>query len=448
MVDGSRDERAAEERRPADAPGDADDGDSTGNPQPRVPDLGSAAVGSGSDPDGRPPTVSPPGDRTKATATASSRDRPVHSSTDRHSGVDDSRSPTDDSRTGTEDRSGGSERRSPQSARETDESRSPQSARETDESRSDRVSPEDRIPLDPSLETHRAESTPPERDPSPESPGEAPDPQTGRFWAGVLAALAVVSFLTAAIIQRQGPLDAALGAAALGVVFLGVAVVGLRIRPMVLGVLAAGWAEHRRYVGFSAAIFGLGILLGALLGSAGYNVLDIIAEMTGEHPFEGIEDEELTAWWFIRNNSLPFALSIVGAVTLGLLTAYVMVFNGIIVGNVGWFVGGAVGVEFLVVGLTPHGIFELTALFIAAGVGFRLFYRLGQRVLGKRESFVTKRYLVRTTALVVFGWLLLALAAFVEAHLTGLFLETLFDAPEPDTASMNETASAIVAALF
>ena len=432
MVDGSRDERAADERRP----GDADDEDSAATPQPRVPDRESGAAGSGTDPDGRPPTVSPPMDRTEPSVTARSRDRPLHSSPDHTAGAADSRPPTEGSRRESEDRSGGSKQRLSQSARETDQSRS------------DRVSPEDRIPLDPSLETHRGESTPPERDPSPESPGEAPDPQTVRFWAGVLAALAVVSFLTATIIQRHGPLDAALGAAALGIVFLGVAVVGLRVRPALLGVLAAGWAEHRRYVGFSAAIFALGILLGALAGSAGYNVLEILTELTGEDPFGDLPDEgELTAWWFIRNNSLPFALSIVGAVTLGLLTAYVMVFNGIIVGNVGWFVGGAVGVDFLIVGLTPHGVFELTALFIAAGVGFRLFYRLGQRVLGNRESFVTKQYLVQTAALVVFGWLLLALAAFVEAHLTGLFLDALFDEPETAGAA-NETASAIVAALL
>jgi len=103
-----------------------------------------------------------------------------------------------------------------------------------------------------------------------------------------------------------------------------------------------------------------------------------------------------------------------------------MVFNGIIVGNVGAFIAGSVGVGYILVGLLPHGIFELPALFIAAGVGFRLLYRVGQRIRGSRSSIITKRYLYRTGLLVLAGWLLLVVAAVVEAFVTPALLETLF----------------------
>ncbi|WP_290815585.1 stage II sporulation protein M [Halovivax sp.] len=315
---------------------------------------------------------------------------------------------------------------------------------------------DDRIPIDPSLDLDvdapdRVGDEPPERDPPPSAPGfdADPDPETVRRWAALLSALGVVSFLTALLVQFQGELPAALGAAGLGVVFLATGLFGLRERPELLQLLADGWAEHRRYVGFTVALFAFGAAVGLAIGAAGYDVLELIAEALGEHPFEGIEEEDLTAEWFLRNNSVPFLMAIAGAITLGILTAYILVFNGIIVGNVAWVVGGVVGADFIVVGLAPHGIFELTALFIAAGVGFRLLHRFGQRVLGRRESFATKPYLVRTALLVVFAWLLLALAAFVEAHVTGIFLDALFaDRIDERADALNETASAVVAALF
>ena len=341
---------------------------------------------------------------------------------------------------------------------------------------------DDRIPIDPSLDLDvdapdRVGDEPPERDPPPSAPGfdADPDPETVRRWAALLSALGVVSFLTALVVQFQGELPAALGAAGLGVVFLATGLFGLRERPELLQLLADGWAEHRRYVGFTVALFAFGAAVGLAIGAAGYDVLELIAEALGEHPFEGIEEEDLTAEWFLRNNSVPFLMAIAGAITLGILTAwffitnntvpfvlsirggltvgfltlYILVFNGIIVGNVAWVVGGVVGADFIVVGLAPHGIFELTALFIAAGVGFRLLHRFGQRVLGRRESFATKPYLVRTALLVVFAWLLLALAAFVEAHVTGIFLDALFaDRIDERADALNETASAVVAALF
>ncbi len=193
--------------------------------------------------------------------------------------------------------------------------------------------------------------------------------------------------------------------------------------------LRDAWDEHDRFVGFAAGLFAFGVVVGALLLAAGYNLLEIVEELLGEGLFpEGIADLSSLelARFLLVNNTRAFLLSIVGALSLGLLTAWAMVFNGIIVGNVGAAVAADVGVDFIVVGLLPHGIFELPALFIAAGVGFRLLYRVGQRVRGTREAALTKPYLYRTALLVLAGWLLLVVAAFVEAFVTPALLEALF----------------------
>ncbi|WP_254762524.1 stage II sporulation protein M [Natrinema marinum] len=192
--------------------------------------------------------------------------------------------------------------------------------------------------------------------------------------------------------------------------------------------LADAWDEHRRYVGFAAGLFAVGILIGIALMAAGYNLLEIIQEALGQPLFPDISGQSRAelAQFLLLNNSRAFILSILGALTLGLLTAWAMLFNGVIVGNIGAYIASEVGIGYIVVGLLPHGIFELPALFVAAGVGFRLLYRAGQRVRGSRDAIFTKAYVYRTAVLVLAAWLLLLVAALVEAFVTPALLETLF----------------------
>lgn len=274
-------------------------------------------------------------------------------------------------------------------------------------------------------------SEPPTSDPGFDPSGSGPDPgpDAVRNWSLLAVALAVASFATGAFtFAAHDDLAPVAGVAGLGVAFAILGALPRFGRSTLLEGLSAGWLEHRRYVRFSIALFAFGTVVGVVLLFAGVNLLDLIAEMLEEGLFPELEDEQfqLTATFFIRNNSQPFLLSIVGALSLGLLTAFLMVFNGVIVGNVAAAVGGELGVGYILTGIAPHGIFELPALFIAAGVGFRLLYRFGERVSGSRDAFVTKPYLYRTLAFAVFGWLLLVLAAFVEAYVTPELLELLF----------------------
>ena len=238
------------------------------------------------------------------------------------------------------------------------------------------------------------------------------------FAAVVTALLAVVSL---------GLLTAGLGATLAAVAVGGVGITAADR-------LSAAWAEHRPYVWFSVGLFAVGGLLGAALLAAGVDLTELFLELLEEEfaaDEESPDDEleiDISATFFVFQNTPPFLLSIFGVLTLGLLTFLVMFVNGVLVGNVALSVAGTVGVDFVLVGLAPHGIFELPALFVAAGVGFRLLHRLVQRVVGSREAFVTREYLVQTGTLVLFAWLLLVVAAFVEAYLTPTLLEALFSA--------------------
>lgn len=254
----------------------------------------------------------------------------------------------------------------------------------------------------------------------------------GRGWAAVAAVVLLAALGTAVAALRSG---APLAAAGVVAVALATAATPPAV-PGTLDALGAAWREHRPYVGAAAGLFGLGAVVGALLLVAGVDLLDLVVELldddlapadgSGGGVADGTTDLGFTARFFVFQNTPPFLLSIVGApLTVGVLTAFVMVFNGVVVGNVGYAVGREVGFDAVAVLLVPHGVFELTALFLAAGVGFRLLHRLAERVRGTREAFVTRAYLRRTASLVGVGWLLLVLGAFVEAYATVALAEWL-----------------------
>lgn len=242
---------------------------------------------------------------------------------------------------------------------------------------------------------------------------------------GLTVALAACSFASAGgIFVVDGSALPVAGSLLLGVAFLGF-VVADRLRDgRVFGSLAESWDEHGPYAGGAAGLFGLCILFGALLYVLGVDLASIFYELIIEELGEGVGDdpeafeEGLTASFFIVQNTPPFLASILGAITLGLLTFVIMALNGVLVGNVVMLAGAEGGFLTTVLLLVPHGVFELTALFVAAGIGFRLVVRFVERVGGRREAFLNREYVLRTLLLVLFAWLVLVLAAFVEAYLT------------------------------
>ncbi|WP_306054636.1 stage II sporulation protein M [Natronococcus wangiae] len=303
----------------------------------------------------------------------------------------------------------------------------------TDSGRRER---DERSSAEPRESSDAGAGTPPSSPPSEPDAGPSgeadPGGEAGRGWASLAFALALVSLATAG--STAAVHDAALaaaGAAALALGFGALGALALTGGPGVAAALAGGWAEHRRYVWFATALFAGGVVIGGALVAAGVDLtelfLETLMEEFDEEEFAGGGGEiELSASFFIAQNTPPFLVAILGGLTLGLVTALIMVFNGVLVGNLAIVTGLEVGFGPIVALLVPHGIFELPALFIASGVGFRFLHRTVQRIAGSRDSLFTRAYLYRTTLLVVFGWLLLALAAFVEAYLTTVIAEALF----------------------
>lgn len=190
----------------------------------------------------------------------------------------------------------------------------------------------------------------------------------------------------------------------------------------VAGTLRLAYREHRPYLAASAGLFALAVVGGVALQVGG---VDLFAAL-GLGSLGELFPDRITAVTILVNNTRAFALFVAGALTGGLLTLFGLGFNGLVVGFVVADVVAQRGVAFVFVGLAPHGVLELPALFAAAAVSFRVVVRLGGRVFGDRDRVMSRAEWRRTGGFVLAAWVALAVAAFVEFYVTAALLDALF----------------------
>jgi uncharacterized membrane protein SpoIIM required for sporulation len=119
----------------------------------------------------------------------------------------------------------------------------------------------------------------------------------------------------------------------------------------------------------------------------------------------------------MTNNIGVGILAFVGGVTFGLLTVYVLIYNGILVGALaGLFFHHEKSYEFWAY-IVPHGMIELTAIFIAGGAGLLMGYKLfvpGQFSRG----FQLKTQAKRSVQLLIGTIPLFVIAGLIEGFIT------------------------------
>lgn len=90
----------------------------------------------------------------------------------------------------------------------------------------------------------------------------------------------------------------------------------------------------------------------------------------------GSVDSSLMSASIMTNNIQVGMLAFAGGITFGLLTVYLLIYNGIMIGALAalyWHFGKTY--EFWAY-IVPHGMIELTAIFIAGGAGLLMGYKL------------------------------------------------------------------------
>ncbi|MCR2822833.1 stage II sporulation protein M [Lederbergia panacisoli] len=132
---------------------------------------------------------------------------------------------------------------------------------------------------------------------------------------------------------------------------------------------------------------------------------------------DGAVDSPLMSASIMTNNIQVAILAFAGGVTFGLLTVYVMIYNGIIIGALAalfWQYGKTYDFWAYIV---PHGMIELTAIFIAGGAGLLMGYKL--LVPGQfSRSFHLKHQAKRSVQLLLGTIPLFIIAGIIEGFIT------------------------------
>ncbi|WP_276271357.1 stage II sporulation protein M [Haloarcula litorea] len=183
--------------------------------------------------------------------------------------------------------------------------------------------------------------------------------------------------------------------------------------------LAAAATVCRRwlalYVPVAALVFGASTLAGFLLGSAIPIESLPTPEAGGSNPFF---PDRLTTVSIAVNNLRAMLVMLLGAVSIGIVTVFGLVLNGLLIGVVVALAVQELSPVVVLALLVPHGVIEIPALLVVAAVGLR-FARLTVRYLrGLEEELVTRRDLREAGWLVAVAAVLILVAAYVEATVT------------------------------
>ncbi|MEH7526445.1 stage II sporulation protein M [Bacillus sp. JJ1503] len=132
---------------------------------------------------------------------------------------------------------------------------------------------------------------------------------------------------------------------------------------------------------------------------------------------DGAVDSSFMSASIMTNNIQVAILAFAGGVTFGILTIYLLIYNGIIVGALAaLFWNHGMSYDFWAY-IVPHGMIELTAIFIAGGAGLLMGYKLF--VPGNlSRGFQLKQQANRSVQLLLGTIPLFVIAGIIEGFIT------------------------------
>lgn len=159
-------------------------------------------------------------------------------------------------------------------------------------------------------------------------------------------------------------------------------------------------------------------------GLAGYAVGDALAveAITELAPDESVLPE-LEFVPIALNNLRVLFLVLAGTITFGLISLFVLFFNGLVIGVVVGLAGQEVPLAVVFAALLPHGILELPAFFAAGAIGLRVPHRVGRFLLGWDETPLTRVELYELVVLTVVLVVAIVVAAWIEVNVTPEVIE-------------------------
>ncbi|BBL63000.1 hypothetical protein MARBORIA2_12050 [Methanobrevibacter arboriphilus] len=195
--------------------------------------------------------------------------------------------------------------------------------------------------------------------------------------------------------------------------------------------MKSAFSENKFIILFSTLLFVIPMLFGYFFASYISEAMNPVINSFRERVQQG--DIQLTHDSIFFNNVYVGIILYCGAITFGLLTASVLISNGVFIG---YFATKMPLYSFLLLTL-PHGIFEIPAIIIAGSSGFIMFKFLVEFFKGIVKPVITNdevrlsvknrianslnnniNRLTQSLVLLGFSVVLFIIAAFIEAYLT------------------------------
>ena len=129
----------------------------------------------------------------------------------------------------------------------------------------------------------------------------------------------------------------------------------------------------KKYTLFSFSLFTLFAIFGFLFNYSNPQEADLFFSSL-EQEFSFIEDFNFfrTFLFLFVNNTITVAIGAFLGVLFSILPLFILAVNGFVIGLVAGYVYPTFGLLGLILSLAPHGVFELTALFVGMGSGIYL----------------------------------------------------------------------------
>ena len=178
----------------------------------------------------------------------------------------------------------------------------------------------------------------------------------------------------------------------------------------------------RGYLIITGILFLLFIAMGYWTAQADPAVGDQLYAMFQEMVVASVisDSSAIMAFQIFINNAQICALMFLGGATFGLLTMFFLVTNGIVIGALISVLLRDMSFNTLILGLLPHGIFEIPAVLISAALGMMVARGLWEEIAGKGNVLRTAGVAGRLFVMYVVPFIFIA--ACVEGFITPLIV--------------------------
>ena len=190
--------------------------------------------------------------------------------------------------------------------------------------------------------------------------------------------------------------------------------------------------ELRYFLGIVVTLFLLAMVLGYIVNETSPDTAksllsglqDKASELSDQPPL-------LMMLGIFANNVFGALVALVFGLAAGIFPLFFVISNGMVVGVVLQMLvaklGAGMGVLVFLLGILPHGIFELPAIFISTAIGLKLGYLVIVSIIKRRDLFTGE---LLNGLLIFLFWVvpMLLVAAAIETFVTGAVVGQLMPA--------------------